>query len=159
MKKLTLFLATGCGISLFVPFAPGTFGSIPGVALAYAMSYVAAWIQIPLSLVLTFLAIPVCGCAERMLGIRDDGRISADEWMLFPIAVTGLPLPILPWWMTAIFFLVVRLIDIVKPQPAKKLQSLPGGRGIVADDLIANLYALAVNWLAYLAYVRFAANA
>ena len=147
--KFTLFVATGCGISLFVPFAPGTFGSLPGVALAYAIALLPVWAQIPACLALTLLAIPVCGKAESILGIRDDGRISADEWMLFPIAVVGLPLLSLPWWAMAVFFGVVRLIDIIKPPPAKRLQSLPGGRGIVVDDLVANLYALAVNWIIF----------
>ena len=147
--KFTLFMATGCGISLFVPFAPGTFGSLPGVALAYAIALLPVRAQIPACLALTLLAIPVCGRAEAILGIRDDGRISADEWMLFPIAVVGLPLLSLPWWAMAVFFGVVRLIDIIKPPPAKRLQSLPGGRGIVVDDLIANLYALAVNWIIF----------
>lgn len=147
--KFTLFMATGCGISLFVPFAPGTFGSLPGVALAYAVALLPVWVQIPACLALTLLAIPVCGRAEAILGIRDDGRISADEWMLFPIAVVGLPLLSLPWWAMVVFFGVVRLVDIIKPPPAKRLQSLPGGRGIVVDDLIANLYALAVNWLVF----------
>ena len=149
LEKFDLFLATGCGISLFVPFAPGTFGSLPGVALAYAMAFLPPWAQIPLCLVLTLLAIPVCGVAERLLGIRDDGRISADEWMLFPIAVVGIPILALPWWAMLAFFCVVRFVDIVKPQPAKLMQVLPGGRGIVADDFIANLYSLAVNWLIY----------
>ena len=147
--KLTLFLATGCGISLFVPFAPGTFGSLPGIALAYAIALLPPWAQIPLCLALTLFAIPVCGRAETLLGIRDDGRISADEWMLFPIAVIGLPILSLPWWAMAIFFAVTRFTDIIKPPPAKRLQSIPGGRGIVVDDLIANLYALALNWLIY----------
>ncbi len=149
MKKLTLFLATGCGISLFVPFAPGTFGSLPGVALAYALALLPPWAQIPLCLVLTLAAIPICGIAEKMLGIRDDGRISADEWMLFPIAVVGIPILDLPWWMMVAFFSVVRIVDIIKPQPAKVLQSLPGGRGVVADDLVANLYSLVINWLLF----------
>ena len=152
--KLTLFLATGCGISLFVPFAPGTFGSLPGVALAYAFALLPPWAQIPLCLALTLLAIPVCGRAETLLGIRDDGRISADEWMLFPIATIALPILSLPCWMMAVFFAVVRMIDIIKPTPAKRLQSLPGGRGVVADDLAANLYALAVNWMVFAAYLR-----
>jgi len=149
MDRFALFLATGCGISLFVPFAPGTFGSLPGVALAYALAFLPPWAQMPLCLVLTLLAIPVCGRAESLLGIRDDGRISADEWMLFPIAVVGLPILSMPWWIMAVFFAVVRIVDIIKPPPAKRLQSLPGGRGIVVDDLIANLYALALNWLIY----------
>jgi phosphatidylglycerophosphatase A len=151
MKKLidktVLFLATGCGISLVVPFAPGTFGSLPGVALAYALAFMPFWAQIAACLALTLLAVPVCGRAEVLLSIRDDGRISADEWMLYPIALVGLPILSLPWWAMAVFFAVVRLIDIIKPSPAKRLQSLPGGYGVVADDLIANLYSLAINWL------------
>lgn len=150
--KITLFLATGCGISLFVPFAPGTFGSLPGVSLAYALAMLPAWVQIPACLALTLLAIPVCGRAEAVLGIRDDGRISADEWMLLPIAVVGLPILALPWWAMVVFFAVIRLIDIIKPPPAKRLQSLPGGRGIVVDDLVANLYALAVNWMIFFVF-------
>jgi len=148
MKKLAMFLATGCGIGLVVPFAPGTFGSIPGVALAYATTLLPPWAQIPLCLVLTLLAIPICDVAEKRLGIVDDGRITADEWMLYPIAVIGIPLYDLPWWSMLVFFAIVRLVDIVKPPPARRLQSLPGGRGIVIDDLIANLYALALNHLA-----------
>ena len=155
MKKLTLFLATGCGISLFVPFAPGTFGSLPGVALAYALALLPPWAQIPLCLVLTLAAIPICGIAEKMLGIRDDGRISADEWMLFPVAVAGIPIFDLPWWMMVAFFSVVRIVDIIKPRPAKSLQSLPGGRGVVADDFVANLYSLVINWLLYFFFRTF----
>ena len=45
-----------------------------------------------------------------------------------------------------VFFAVVRLIDIVKPWPARSLQAIPGGRGIVIDDFVANLYSLAINW-------------
>ena len=51
-----------------------------------------------------------------------------------------------------VFFAVIRLIDIIKPPPAKRLQSLPGGRGIVVDDLVANLYALAVNWMIFFVF-------
>ncbi len=70
--------------------------------------------------------------------------------MLFPLAVAGLPLAALPWWAMALFFVVVRVVDIVKPAPARQLQSIPGGRGIVIDDFVANLYSLAVNWALYL---------
>ena len=49
-----------------------------------------------------------------------------------------------------VFFCVVRAIDIIKPWPARNLQSIPGGRGIVIDDFFANLYSLAVNWMIYL---------
>jgi len=153
-KKIALFLATGCGIGLVAPFAPGSFGSLPGVALAYAVALLPLALQIPTCLVLTLLAIPICDSAEKMLGIVDDGRITADEWMLFPIALVGIPLCNLPWWSMVVFFCVVRLIDIIKPPPARKLQAIPGGRGIVIDDFFANLYSLAVNWAIYLVLFR-----
>ena len=149
MKKFCIFVASGFGIGLFAPFAPGTFGSIPGVALAYAVSVLPLWLQMPVCLGFTLLAIPFCDVAEKAFGIKDDGRIVADEWMLYPIAVIGIPLHDLPWWSMALFFLVVRALDIVKPPPARQLQAIPGGRGIVVDDFVANLYALGVNWLIY----------
>lgn len=145
-RKLTLFVASGFGLGLVAPFAPGTFGSLPGLALACLATTLPLWLQIPLCTLLTLAAVPVCGAAEKYLGIKDDGRIAADEWMLFPIAVIGLPLSSLPWWTVALFFLVVRIMDIVKPYPCRGLQSIPGGRGIVIDDFAANLYSLAVNW-------------
>lgn len=154
MKRLTdkvcVFLATGCGIGLLVPFAPGTFGSIPGVALAIAMAGLPVAAQIALCAVLALAAVPVCGRAEKILGLRDDGRIAADEWMLFPLAVVGIPLSGLPWWEVAAFFCVVRIMDILKPPPAYALQRLPGGWGVVADDFAANLYSLALNWAIFL---------
>ena len=148
MRRVCVFLATGCGIGLFVPFAPGTFGSLPGVALAYATTLLPLWLQIPVCTALALLAIPVCDVAERAFGIKDDGRIAADEWMLFPIALVGIPLWELPWWSMAVFFLIVRAVDILKPWPCRGLQRLPGGRGVVVDDFVANLYSLGLNGLA-----------
>ena len=69
--------------------------------------------------------------------------------MLYPIALIGLPVSSLPWWAMAVFFCVVRLVDIIKPPPAKGLQSLPGGWGVMVDDLVANLYSLAINWVVF----------
>ena len=147
MKKFYVFVASGFGLGLVAPFAPGTFGSLPGVALAYATTALPLGLQIPVCTALALLAIPFCDAADRELGIRDDGRITADEWMLYPIALIGIPLATLPWWSMLVFFVVVRAVDIVKPWPAHGLQSIPGGRGIVIDDFVANLYSLAVNWL------------
>lgn len=154
MKKLVLFLATGCGIGLFVPFAPGTFGSLPGVALAWWMASWEPSVQALVALMLAAAAIPVCSFAEKMLGVKDDGRITADEWMLYPIAVLGLPLQTLPVWALLVFFAVVRLVDIVKPPPARQLQAFHGGFGIVIDDFFANLYSLAINWTIYIAFIK-----
>ncbi len=150
LDKICLFVATGFGIGLFAPFAPGTFGSAAGVALAYATTALPVWLQIPVCTALALAAIPFCDVAERLLGVKDDGRITADEWMLYPLAFVGIPLASLPWWSMIVFFAVVRTVDIVKPWPANRLQAIPGGRGIVIDDFVANLYSLGVNWILYL---------
>ncbi len=147
VKKFWLFLASGFGIGFVVPFAPGTFASLPGVALAYALNGLSWYFQTALCLALAAFAVFVCDVAEKELGIKDDGRIAADEWMLYPIAFIGLPLDSLPWWSMAVFFAVVRFVDIVKPWPCRALQSIPGGLGIVIDDFAANIYSLAINWL------------
>ena len=153
MRRFILFVASGFGLGLVAPFAPGTFGSLPGVALAYTVCALPLWLQMPVCLGFTLLAIPFCDAAEKILGIVDDGRITADEWMLYPIAFIGLPILELPWWMMAIGFVVVRAVDILKPWPCRGLQSIPGGRGIVIDDFLANLYSLAINWSLYLIFV------
>ena len=147
MKRFCVFVASGFGLGLVAPFAPGTFGSLPGVALAYAVCALPLWLQIVACLGFALLAIPFCDVAEKALGIKDDGRIAAAEWMLYPIALIGIPLASLPWWSMAVFFCVIRIVDIVKPWPARQLQSVHGGLGIVVDDFFANLYSLAVNWL------------
>lgn len=144
--KFILFVASGCGLGLVAPFAPGTVGSLPGVALCYAVAALPLWLQLPACLGLTMIAIVFCDAAEKILGIKDDGRITADEWMLLPIALIGLPLAQLPWWSMFVFFAVVRAVDIIKPPPCRKLQKIPGGRGIVIDDFVANIYSLAINW-------------
>ena len=146
MRRLCVFLASGLGLGLAAPFAPGTVGSIPGVALAYAVALLPLHLQIVACAALVLLAVPVCGVAEKALGIKDDGRIAADEWMLFPVALVGIPLASLPWWSMLVFFCVVRAVDIAKPWPCRGLQALPGGWGVVMDDLVANIYSLAVNW-------------
>lgn len=145
-EKFCLLVASGFGLGLVAPVAPGTVGSLPGVALAYVVCALPLYLQLPVCLALTLLAIPFCGVAERILGIKDDGRITADEWMLYPIALIGIPIVELPWWSMLVFFAVIRAVDILKPWPCRGLQAIPGGRGIVIDDFFANLYSLAINW-------------
>ncbi len=147
MKRIALFIATGFGLGLVAPVAPGTIGSIPGVLLAYFVTMLPVYLQIIVCTALIVMAVPFCEEAERRFGIKDDGRITADEWMLYPIALIGIPLAELPWWSMIIFFGIIRAFDIIKLWPCKRLQALPGGRGIVIDDFFANLYALIANWI------------
>ena len=78
----------------------------------------------------------------------------ADEYLTFPLAVIGLPLHEAPL-LLVVAFITARFCDIVKPWPARGIQALPGGYGVVLDDVIASLYALGLNWLFFLfAYPR-----
>jgi phosphatidylglycerophosphatase A len=94
------------------------------------------------------VAIPVAGVAEKHYGKKDDGRIVVDEYLTFPICMLGLPWLAHPS-LLAVGFVVNRVMDIVKIPPARQSQRLPGGWGIVVDDAIACLYALALNHLFY----------
>ena len=143
-RKLTVFVATGFGLGLVTPIAPGTVGSLPGVLLALWLTQQHLPLQILACIGLSLIAIPFCDAAEQVLQKKDDGRICADEWMLFPICVIGLPL-LQHLWLIPVCFVVARVCDIIKPPPARKLQELHGGFGIVIDDFFASLYALAIN--------------
>lgn len=155
-QKLSVFAATGFGLGLIAPIAPGTLGSLPGVLLALWVTQQHLPLQLCVCLGMTLLAIPICDVAERVLGKKDDGRICADEWMLFPICVIGLPL-LQHLWLVPVCFVVARVCDIIKPPPARQLQAIHGGFGIVIDDFFASLYALAINHAVYWVVMRFTA--
>ncbi len=147
-QKAAVFVATGFGIGLATPIAPGTVGSLPGVLLALWVSQQQLALQVLVCIGMTLLAVPLCDVAERVLGKKDDGRICADEWMLFPICTIGLPL-LQDLWLVPLCFVTARVCDIIKPPPARQLQAVHGGVGIVIDDLFASLYALALNHALY----------
>ena len=141
---MAVFFATGFGLG-FIPFASGTFGTLPGVALVLLLWPVLAGniaAQLAVGVVLTLAAVPVCGAAERVFGKKDDGRIVADEYATFPLVMIGLPVTCGEWWIVLAAFLAARFFDILKPWPARGLQAIRGGPGIVIDDVIASLYAL-----------------
>ena len=144
-KSVTLALATGFGLGL-APIASGTFGSLPGVLIAAAMSGLHPALQACAAAVLAAAAVPVCGAAEKVFGKKDDGRIVADEYLTFSICLIGIPWTVAPWFL-APAFVVCRIMDIVKIPPARQSQRIPGGLGIVLDDVLSSLYALAINHL------------
>jgi phosphatidylglycerophosphatase A len=162
LDRLTLLVATSFGLG-YAPIASGTFGAVPGLMVAYGVavwcSYssmnIAAQViwQALFAVLLCVLAVPVCDVAEQYFQKKDDGRIVADEALTFPVCTIGLPLTLVPWWMLCVFFVVNRVCDIIKPPPARKIQDLPGGLGIVADDFFACLYALAINWTIWLYFM------
>ncbi len=135
------------------PWAPGTVGSLPGV-LAVALLWPALpspWVQTAFALLCAAVAIPICDAGEKHLGVKDPHPVVADEYLCFPLCMIGLPASPLA---LAIAFVSARFFDIVKPPPARRLQRLPGGLGIVIDDVFASLYSLAANHLVWWALTR-----
>lgn len=143
--RLCVVLATGFGLGLS-PVASGTAGTLLGIPIVLLLWPLGAAAQAAAAVLLPLLAIPVCSVAERTFGKKDDGRIVADEYLTFPLCMAGLPAsPI----MLATAFVTHRVMDIIKPPPARGLQSLKGGAGIVMDDVFSSLYALALNHALY----------
>jgi len=148
-ERAALLLATGFNLGR-IPVASGTFGSLLGLPIVFGLLHLPWWWQAAVAATLTVAAVPICHAAERILGKKDDGRIVADEWMVLPVSFIGLPVVATGvWWPLIICWLATRVFDILKPPPAYQLQRFHGGVGIVIDDFIAALYALAANHLVY----------
>jgi phosphatidylglycerophosphatase A len=132
------FLAFGFGTGL-APVAPGTFGSLPGVLIA--------WLSLPLPLEwrillgcgLILAGIWLCGESARRMGVHDHPGIVWDEITGMYLVLLTAPPTIVLW---ALGFLLFRLFDIAKPWPIRDLDHrLRGGSGIMLDDLAAALFA------------------
>jgi len=93
---------------------------------------------------LFLIGIPLCGAASRMLGRHDPGNIVWDEMVGYWLTVAFVPVS-WAWWLAA--FVAFRLFDILKPWPIRQLERrLGGGLGIMVDDVVAAVYAMAVLW-------------
>ena len=159
MKRLAILCATGFGLG-YAPVASGTFGSLLGIPLAILMRGWPLWTQTLYCVGLALIAMFVCGVAEKHFGTKDDGRIVADEYVTLPIVLIGmLPAsgPVVDCWLVlTVAFVVHRVLDIIKPFPAGRLQDVRGGPGIVLDDVVSSAYAwLLVNFLLAIGFIRF----
>ena len=153
---LALAIAT-CGVG-YLPLAPGTWGSALAVGFylllhrqwfphtdlpegAYARTFML--VQVVVVWIITVIGTWAATRTERISGRKDPGKVVVDEvagqliaLMAVPAGLrVGFPIPIL------VAFILFRFFDIVKPYPARKLEGIPGGLGIMADDLVAGLYA------------------
>jgi len=136
--RIAMLVATGLGAG-YGPLVPGTWGSLPGVALAWIVEpRLGGWGLATLACVVALVGTWAADREARRLGQKDPGRIVVDE--VAGQLVTLCFLPATPQVLLAGFFLF-RVFDIVKPWPARRLEALPGGSGIMADDLMAGLYA------------------
>jgi len=130
-------VATGLGAG-YAPWIPGTFGSLVGVALAWTLALGGAPATVAGFCAVTAAGVWAAGHAERILAKHDPGAVVVDE-----IAGQILTLAFLPLTprVLVLGFVLFRILDVWKPFPARRLESLPGGSGIMADDLMVGLYA------------------
>ena len=162
---LALAIAT-CGVG-YLPLAPGTWGSLVGIGV-YALVRGAAmkfffdagagrnfnlfhvyYGVIAIELFAIF-AISLAGTwaasrTEKLSGKKDPGKVVIDEVAGQFIALIPVPFVLgTAWWTAILAFILFRFFDIVKPYPARKLESLEAGLGIMADDIVAGVYAAIV---------------
>ena len=133
-----MFLATGFGAG-YGPIAPGTWGSLPGLAFAWGLDRSAGrWAVLGGTCVFALAGVWAAGRAETLLGEKDPGCVVVDE-----IAGQMVALLFLPTTAEVLIggFLIFRVLDVLKPWPARRLEAVPGGSGIMADDLTVGLYA------------------
>ncbi len=141
-EKIILWLAFGFGTGFIRP-APGTWGTLPGVLIAYfVMPY--PIIHFTVIIGLTIIGTWLCQKASAILGVHDHGGIVIDEivgvlitlWLFQPA-----------WQILLIGFLAFRFFDILKPFPIKWIDKhVHGGWGIMLDDIIAGGFAWVTVW-------------
>lgn len=138
IDNLVMAVATGFYAGK-IPVAPGTFGSLVGLAFCYLLSRLDVGAGIIVLAVTAVLSCWVAGAAEAMLGAKDPGAIVIDEIVGMGVTLAGISFS----WGTAVGgFLLFRFFDILKPFPIRYLEKrLPGGVGIVADDVVAGVMA------------------
>lgn len=141
-EKLITFLATGFGAGL-APFAPGTAGTLVGVLICLLFLPFPWVMRFPAVLALLAFSVYVAGQAENIYQKKDDQRIIIDEIIGFQITMLPVEINILN---ICTGFVLFRIFDILKPFPIRNIQRLPGGWGIVADDVIAGIYAGVIMW-------------
>lgn len=158
---LALAIAT-CGVG-YIPLAPGTFGSLVGVGLWVLLrslffsflslmagrsdlnllhiTYSLVALELTVAILVAMAGTWAASRVEKLHGVKDPGKVVIDEVAGQLIALAAVPLVVGSWWTIVAAFLLFRFFDIVKPYPARRLESLHGGLGIMADDVVAGAYA------------------
>jgi phosphatidylglycerophosphatase A len=137
-----MFVATAGGLG-YAPVAPGTFGSLVGIPLVPVLAAVddraGRFAYAATVALLIAVSIWAASRADEMLPGHDHGRIVIDE--VAGMIVGSLFIPS-TWTAALLLFALFRLFDVMKPFPANRIdRDLPGGLGVVADDLVAGVYA------------------
>lgn len=142
--RLARLIATWFGAG-DLPGAPGTWGSLAALPAALALVLLGGQYLLAVFVLVAFVAgVWAAGQLASFHRQEDPQRVVIDE-------VAGQWLAILPvaldWRYYVVAFLLFRFLDITKPWPLRKLERLPGGVGIMADDIGAGIYAGILTWL------------
>ncbi|MFH1848211.1 MAG: phosphatidylglycerophosphatase A [Candidatus Omnitrophota bacterium] len=137
MRNRTTKLIASLGFLGHSPFAPGTAGCLLPLALWF---FIRPEPPAQIILLIAFLTAGflVSGRAERLLGRKDPSQIVIDEAAGMVVTLLYIPFSIMN---LAVGFVIFRLVDIAKPFPVKRSEKLPGGLGIMTDDILAGIYA------------------
>jgi phosphatidylglycerophosphatase A len=150
MNRLAVLLATSLGAGYF-PVAPGTAGSAVGVVIYLLTRHRSAPEQIGLLAVISVVGVWAASVAARHFGRDDPGPVVIDEvaGQLLTLLLTGVGVG-----GAIVGFFLFRVLDIFKPWPARQFESLHGGLGIMADDLMVAVYGNLLIRLFVLAAAR-----
>jgi phosphatidylglycerophosphatase A len=150
MNRLAVLLATSLGAGYF-PVAPGTAGSAVGVVIYLLTRHRSAPEQIGLLAVISVVGVWAASVAARHFGRDDPGPVVIDEvaGQLLTLLLTGVGAG-----GAIVGFFLFRVLDIFKPWPARQFESLHGGLGIMADDLMVAVYGNLLMHLFVLAAAR-----
>jgi phosphatidylglycerophosphatase A len=151
-EKAAVFLATGFYVG-HIPFAPGTFGSLIGLPLCFLLAGIQLPAAIIAALLIIGLAIWIANVAAKTLKRKDPGCIVIDEIAGMVVTLIGLPFN-----LTTVVtgFILFRILDILKPFPIRILDKrVSGGLGIVADDVVAGIFANALMRILLFVLVRY----
>jgi len=134
-------LALGFGTGL-APVAPGTFGSLVGLALALALAPLGLGWNLAAVALAVLAGVWICGESARRLGVHDHPAIVWDEVAGMMIAMLAAPAA---WWGVPLAFVLFRAFDIAKPWPIREIDhGMRGGLGIILDDVLAGVFAALV---------------
>ncbi len=122
----------------YCPVASGTVGTLGGVLL-YLIIQQSFWLQVALISGLFFAGVWLSTRAEKIFGEKDPSRIVIDEVLGFLVTMLGIPSSV--WPVLVMAFVLNRFFDIWKPFPLRKLEELPGGWGVMLDDVGAGVYS------------------
>ena len=148
-ERIRLLLATCFGLG-YSPILPGTCGALIGLASYLVTAWLVPtdpWLTIILGamlLVWIFITVWLGGWAEKYFQEKDSGIFVSDEVVGFLMTVTLFHLAGRPGLTALWAFPLTRIIDILKFPPARRLEELPKGWGVVADDLLSSLYTVAL---------------